>query len=115
MALAGNLDPLNIDFRHSKVYRYIVLWIIVSPLVWGGRAEFISLTLIANTFTVVLIPAISGGLWWITARADFIGAEYKNRWWQNAIMAAVFLLALYGMVGATRSIITQVGSMLSAA
>ncbi|MEZ5275097.1 MAG: divalent metal cation transporter [Opitutaceae bacterium] len=108
---SGHLDPLNIDFRNSKVYRYIVLWIIVSPLIWGGKAEFISLTLIANTFTVVLIPAISGGLWWITARADFIGAENRNRWWENAIMASVFLLALYGMVGAARSIITQIGNL----
>jgi hypothetical protein len=108
---SGHKDSLGIEFRDTKAYRYIVLWIIVSPLLWGGRAEFISLTLIANTFTVVMIPAVAGGLWWITARADFIGREYKNRWWENAFMGFVFLIALYGVVEAVKSILSQLSQL----
>lgn len=104
---SGHHEPLPLDFRHSRVYRLIVLWIILSPLIWGGRAEFVALTILANTFTVLLIPALAGGLWWITAREKFIGAEHKNRWWDNAFMAFIFALALYGVVEAAKSIYAQ--------
>jgi len=102
-------ESLGIDFRASKAYRYITLWIVVSPLIWGGRVEFVSLTLIANTFALILVPVLAGGLWWITARAEFIGSEYKNRWWENVFMGFVFVLALYGMVEAAKSIYVQLG------
>ncbi len=102
-------EELGIDFGGSKAYRYLTLWIIVSPLIWGGRAEFVSLTLIGNTFSLVLVPALAGGLWWITARTEFIGSEHKNRWWENVFMGFVFVLALYGMVEAAKSIYEQLG------
>ena len=104
---ARNNEPLEIEYRSSKVYRYLTLWIVVSPLIWRGQAEFISLTILANTFSVVMIPAIAGGLWWITAKESFIGAQYRNRWWDNALMGFVFLLALYGVVEGVKSIIAQ--------
>lgn len=106
---AGNNEPLAVSYREAPVYRYLVLWIIVSPLVWLGRAEFISLTLIANSVTVVMIPALAGGLWCITAKGAFIGEQYRNRWWENAVMALVFALALYGVIEAVQSILTQLG------
>lgn len=102
-------ESLGFDLSASKAYRYLTLWIVVSPLIWGGRAEFVSLTLIANTFALILVPALAGGLWWITARADFIGSEYKNKWWENVFMGFVFALALYGMVEAAKSIYEQLG------
>lgn len=104
-----NNEPLDIEYRSSKVYRYLALWIVVSPLIWRGQAEFVSLTILANTFSVVMIPAIAGGIWWITAKGSFIGAQYRNRWWDNALMGFVFLLALYGAVEAVRSILIQLG------
>jgi Mn2+/Fe2+ NRAMP family transporter len=102
-----NSEPLRVDYRSASVYRFVVLWIVVSPLVWLGRVEFISLTILANTVTVVMIPALAGGLWCITARASFIGPAYRNRWWDNALMAFVTVLALFGVVEAVRSILTQ--------
>lgn len=106
---AGNNEPLGTTYREAPVYRYIVLWIIVSPLVWLGRADFISLTLIANSVTVVMIPALAGGLWCITAQGAFIGEQYRNRWWENVVMGLVFVLALYGVVEAVQSILLQLG------
>lgn len=106
---AKNNEPLKVEYRSSKVYRYLALWIVVSPLIWRGQAEFVSLTILANTFSVVMIPAIAGGIWWITAKGSFIGAQYRNRWWDNALMGFVFLLALYGAVEAVRSILIQLG------
>jgi hypothetical protein len=104
---ARNNEPLATDYRQHNGYRYIVVWILVSPLAWMGKAEFISLTILANTFSVVMIPAIAGGLWWITASPKFIGAEFRNRWWENTLMAAMFLLAFYGAWEAVRSILQQ--------
>jgi hypothetical protein len=104
---AGNDVALPADFRNHRVYRIVVLWILISPLVWMGRAEFVSLTILANSFSVVLIPALAGGLWCITAQARFIGAQYCNRWWDNAVMAFLFVLALYGGFEAVKSILAQ--------
>jgi hypothetical protein len=104
---AGNDVPLPGDFRDHHIYRIVVLWILISPLVWMGQAEFVSLTILANSFSVVMIPALAGGLWCITARASFIGAEYCNRWWDNAVMAFLFILALYGGYEAVKSILSQ--------
>lgn len=95
------------DYRDQPLYRVMVLWILLSPLVWLGRTQFVSLTLIANSFTVVLIPALAGGLWAITAQAKFIGQEHRNRWWENAMMAGMLLLAAYGAFEAGRSIWSQ--------
>ncbi len=95
------------DYKRQPIYRGLVLWILLSPLIWMGRAEFVSLTLIANSFTVVLIPALAGGLWIITARTKFIGEEHRNRWWENAMMSGMLCLAVYGAYEAGRSILSQ--------
>ena len=36
--------------------------------------------------------------------ARCIGAEHRNRWWENAVMGVLFALALYGAVSSVRSI-----------
>ncbi|MBM3854859.1 MAG: divalent metal cation transporter, partial [Verrucomicrobia bacterium] len=70
---AGIGAALPADFRTAPVYRWVILWMLLSPLIWMGRAEFVSLTILANSFSVVLIPALAGGLWCITGQARFIG------------------------------------------
>jgi hypothetical protein len=43
-------------------------------------------------------------LWWITSSARFIGAQYRNRWWENVLMGLLFVLAVYGAINSIRSI-----------
>ena len=92
----------------------MVLWIMVSPMVWilTGKADFVTLTLLANTLMAVLIPALAGGLWWITANSRFIGNEYKNRWWENLIMGFLFILAVWGSYESAKSVYQMVLNML---
>jgi hypothetical protein len=66
--------------------------------------DFVYLTLVSNSAQVVLVPPIAGGLWWITANSKFIGAKYRNKWWENLVMLALFGLALWGAYGAIRSV-----------
>ena len=91
---AGSLPP---DYRRHPCYRGIVVWVLVSPLVWTlpGMPDFVTLTLVVNAGQVVLLPFIAGGLWWITASERFIGPQYRNRWWENSVMALLFALAIY--------------------
>jgi hypothetical protein len=98
--------PIRDDYRRHPLYRAIVLWCLVSPLIWTlpGMPDFITLTLVANSGQVVLLPLLAGGVWWITASARCIGAEHRNRWWENAVMGVLFALALYGAVSSVRSI-----------
>ena len=62
--------------------------------------DFVTLTLAANSAQVVLLPLLAGGLWWITASARLIGREHRNRWWENVLMAVLFVLAGYFAVRA---------------
>ena len=90
--------PVTIDYRRHPMYRGIAIWALTSPLIWTipGMPDFVTLTLAANSGQVVLLPLLAGGIWCITASARHIGAEYRNRWWENLIMALMFGLALYG-------------------
>jgi hypothetical protein len=99
-------QPIRQDYKLHPLYRAIVVWCLVSPLVWTipGMPDFVTLTLVANCAQVVLLPLLAGGLWWITASAAYIGPTYRNRAWENAVMAVLFALALYGAVNSVRSI-----------
>ena len=79
----------------------------IPPLIWTlpGMPGFVALTLAANSAQVVLLPLLAGGLWWITASPRLIGPEYKNRWWENAVMGALFALASYFAVRAALAVI----------
>ena len=88
------------------MYRWIALWCLVSPLVWTlpGMPGFVWLTLTANSAHVVLLPVLAGGLWWITASPRLIGEQYRNRPWENGVMAVLFLLSVYFAWQAVRNL-----------
>lgn len=98
--------PIKTDYRRHPSYRWIAVWCLVSPLVWTipGMPDFITLTLIANSAQVVLLPLLAGGLWRITSSSRFIGEKYRTRWWENAVMGLLFALAVYGAINSIRSI-----------
>ena len=99
------------QYRNHWCYPVIAVWCLVSPLFWTapGLPGFVALTLIANSAQVVLIPLLAGGLWWITASGRFIGHEYRNRWWENLVMAALFVMAIGGALGAIQSVTEAIG------
>ncbi len=104
----------KIDYKSHPVYTFIVLWILVSPMIWilTGKADFVTLTLLANTLMAVLIPVLAGGLWWITASRRFIGNEYRNHWWENLIMGFLFILATWGSYESAKLVYDMVLNML---
>jgi Mn2+/Fe2+ NRAMP family transporter len=104
---AGTGAALPQDHQRSRVYRCLVLWILISPLVWTapGMPDFVTLTLLGNSLQVLLIPFLAGGLWWITANSRYIGKEHRNRPWENAVMLVVFALALWGAWGSVRTVL----------
>jgi Mn2+/Fe2+ NRAMP family transporter len=99
--------PIRSDHRAHPLFRAIAVWCLVSPLVWTvpGMPDFVTLTLVANSGQVVLLPLLAGGVWWLTASPRCIGPEYCSRWWENAVMAVLFVLALYGAFSSVRSIV----------
>jgi len=103
----GGAAPAGRDFSSHPCYRWIAISTVIPPLVWTlpGMPGFVALTLAANSAKVVLLPLLAGGLWWITASARLIGAQHRNRWWENVVMATLFLLATYFAVRAAVSLI----------
>ena len=96
-------------FESHPVYRLIVIWSLLSPLVWTlpGMPDFVTLTLVSNSLQVVLIPVIAGGLWYITASPRCIGAADVNRLWENALMGCLFLLGIYGSYASVELILAK--------
>jgi hypothetical protein len=109
-----NSSQTIIDYKKQPIYKYIAMWIFISPLGWIAinKADFVTLTLLANTFMVLLIPALAGGLWWITASSRMIGPKYKNKWWENVLMGFLFVLAIWGTIKAVQSIVEMVKNIL---
>ncbi len=99
--------PIEGRYQDHRLYRWIACWCIISPLVWTmpGMPGFVKLTLISNSLQVVLLPLIAGGLWYITASERCIGREFRNRWWENALMLGLFLLAIFGAWKSIESIL----------
>jgi Mn2+/Fe2+ NRAMP family transporter len=104
-------QPITTAYQRHPMYRAIVIVCLATPLIWTvpGMPDFVTLTLVANSAQVVLLPVLAGGLWWITARAKYIGEAYKNRVWENIVMALLFALAVYGGISSARSIAEFVG------
>jgi Mn2+/Fe2+ NRAMP family transporter len=92
------------------VYRLVTVWCLFSPLVWSlpGMPGFIVLTVVANAATVVVLPVLCGSLWYITAREAFIGREYRNGRWENALMGGLFILSIWG---AWQSLVSVSGAL----
>jgi len=88
--------PLNI--ANSKIYRFVILWCLFSPLVWSipNMPSFITLTLVANAAAVIVLPLLCGSLWIITSSKRHIGSKYKNRIYENITLLILFLLSLWG-------------------
>ncbi len=99
-------QPITRDYRTHPMYRAVALWILISPLVWTipGMPGFVRLTLISNSAQVMLVPILAVGLFWITASPRYIGAQYRNRWWENLVMVVVLLISLWGASGSIRSV-----------
>jgi hypothetical protein len=101
--------------KASRVYRAIVLWIIVTPLVWplAGQSDFVGLTLTVNAAQVVVIPVIVTGLWIITARPKYIGERYRNRWWENVAVALLLGLGCISTYFALMKVLEKMPALVS--
>jgi Mn2+/Fe2+ NRAMP family transporter len=109
-----NGERIQQDYRKHPMYRVIVVICLATPIVWTlpGMPDFVTLTLVANSAQVILLPLLAGGLWWITASSRHIGAAHRNRPWENIIMALLFALAIYGAYSSGKSIVQFLGANL---
>ena len=107
LRMRSSHPPTDTDFRRHPCYRWIAVSCLVPPLIWTmpGMPGFVALTLAANSAQVILLPMLAGGLWWITSSDRLIGREYKNRWWENVVMALLFGLAAYFAIQAVRDLV----------
>ena len=95
---SGAVPAEPFDVGGSVAWRAAVAWCLFSPLVWSlpGAPGFIVLTLVGNAASVVVLPVLCGALWILTARPALIGPEWRNKWWENAFLAGLFVLSIWG-------------------
>lgn len=105
----------NQEYRRHPAYRWIIGWIVVSPLVWTHSAlsNFVALTLIGNAVQMLILPVLACGLWRITASRRHIGEGNQNRAWHNVVMAILVTLSICGSWAALCSVCASVRSLLN--
>lgn len=105
---SGPLPARRGWLSQRSVYRVVVAWGLFSPLVWSlpGMPGFIVLTVVANAATLIVLPLLCASLWYITARQHCIGTAYRNNVWENALMASLFVLSVWGAYQSAMAIVT---------
>ena len=95
----------------SSVYRAVAAWTMFSPLIWclPGMPGFVAMTVIVNAAVVIVLPLLASSLWFITARENCIGKQYKNTWWENGLMAVLCVLACWGGWEAFQQVLIKIG------
>ncbi len=85
------------EARKSSIYRAVVVWSLFSPIIWSmpGSPDFVTLTIVGNAVSVIVLPLLSIALWYITARSSIIGDQYRNSVWENALMFVLVTLACW--------------------
>jgi hypothetical protein len=98
-------QPLDRDKVGALLtYKLVALWCLVSPLIWllPGMPDFITLTILGNAAGAIVFPVVALPLWAITAHPKFIGAKYKNKFWENVLIAmmivAGFVVSYHSLV-----------------
>jgi Mn2+/Fe2+ NRAMP family transporter len=102
----GTFDS-SIPVEKTQIYKIVVVWTMFSPLIWTlpGTPGFVALTIVVNAASVILLPVLSGSIWYITSKKNFIGPDYKNKWWEHVVMAFLFVLAIWAAYQAIGAII----------
>lgn len=92
-------EKYNHVAEDDPIYRYLSLFFLITPLVWSlpGTPDFVVITLVANVFNTVALPAIAVGLLFITNKKDFIG-KYRNNWFENVVLSGTVVLAVWGAI-----------------
>ncbi len=86
--------------EHDPIYKYLALFYLITPLVWSlpGLPDFVVLTLIANMFNTVALPAIAIGLLALTMSKKYMGNRFKNNWFESIVLIGAVILAVWGAI-----------------
>ena len=97
---------IQADMTPSSVYRWVAAWCLFPPLIWSfpRMPGFVALTVIANAAAVIVLPSPCGSLWYSTARTAYIWPTYRNGFRENALMAGLFALSIWGAYQSVNSI-----------
>jgi Mn2+/Fe2+ NRAMP family transporter len=98
---------LTSDIWHSQLrrgraggrglpYAAVVLLGTIAPLAaLLTEADFVTLSLLSNSYSTILIPILIFGTLVITNRTEWIGARYRNSGVLNVVLAAMGVYSLY--------------------
>ena len=70
---------------------------------------FVFLTVVVNAATVIILPLLAAGLWYITAAKSCIGEKYGNNILENLLMLFLFILACWGAFVALYEVLSKIG------
>ena len=99
------------QFSKSRIYIGVAAWSMFSPLIWclPDMPGFVFLTVVVNAATVIILPLLAAGLWYITAAKSCIGEKYGNNILENLLMLFLFILACWGAFVALYEVLSKIG------
>ena len=104
---AGSAGADAVPPSSTRAWQATALWCLWSPIVWSlpnMPMDFVALTVLVNAMNVVVLPFLTLVVWVLTSRAESIGADYTNRWWEHGVMCGLFALAVWGATQSLRSL-----------
>lgn len=106
--------PISTDYAAHPLYRFVVVWILVSPLIWTwpGVSDAVTLTLTMNGVQMILVPILAIGLWRITASSKYIGSQYRNVFWENTVMFVGVVVAFWAAYGSLVTVLRELSIKL---
>ncbi|MDQ0218118.1 Mn2+/Fe2+ transporter [Peribacillus cavernae] len=89
-------------------FKWFSLFILISPLIWSvpGAPGFVSLVVFVNILSVVGLPVISVGLLILSNQKKLLG-KYTNNWFENILLTATTILAIYSSITLAQDIISK--------
>ena len=59
---------------------------------------FVPFVVLVNAALIFFVPLLTAAIWYLTTRHALIGRAYSNRWWEHAVLAALFIGSVYAVV-----------------
>lgn len=103
------------DIESDPLVRWLPIAALTLPLVFSlpFSPNFIILTVLGSTFSVIAVPVIVIGIALLTSSRRWMIPEHVNRWWEILLLLIVVAVAIWAVYAAVTGLVNSIGGMLA--
>ena len=73
---------------------------------------FVPFVVLVNAALIFFVPVLTAAIWYLTTHRALIGPAHGNRWWEHAVLAALFVGSVYAVVARGSAISHQLYELM---